>query len=833
VRAPLLLCWLLLAVPAFGQSTTDLDALESRANVAYTAGRTADAVTLFTDLRAGRSSAKTPALEARALLGLSVAYRGQGNTAAGIQAALTGIGLATRADAHAAAAELLAQLYLLGHVLPAYPTAGAQLDEALRRARVAGDPRTLARVHDTRARWFAATNTIDSALAEVNEGLNWSGAAGDVAQTSGLIALRSTFASRVGLLAEAHADALQARDAAAKVGPRAEASAMFVLAQSYANLSNFTESARLWTDVIARYQSVGPPSGAVLATDARAHVWYELQRDDLVLADVNDAIAGYERLKQRPPALLYSRAALSSLRLQRIGEGVKWMDEANRRIETAPAYEQLQTLMQIGLAHLMLSDGDAAERIYTQGLVAGRARGSLEDEWRAQFGLGRAALVKRDPEGAIIHFDAAASLLEQSRANEQGQELRAAYSPRRVEPHEWLVSSLMLLARGPSDPFTERAFEVAERARVRTLADLTVEARARPQPEQPAPPLPRARPRAEIAARLGPGDAMLEYLVGERDAFGWLLTRTELIGFRLPPPQSLDASVRSALDLIARDDRHAWRQLGEELTATLLGPALDRLHNIRRLIIVADGPLQRLPFAALPVPGEHAYLAQKLTTATTSSGSLLGALVPAMDARASVFTLGADGLESAIKAGGLGDNRVIHIDAPALIDEAAPRDSAVQLKPDGIEDGALRASEIVGLPMTADLVMLSAIRTNWGTLLRGEGMLSLMRAFMDAGARSVVAALWDVGDRETRLMTRAFYSGLEGGLAPDEALRVAQLQMIRAGGDLAAPRVWAAFQASGETRQAVFSPAALSWPAVAFTVMAVAGLAVLLRRSRS
>lgn len=867
------LCLVLLPIPLAAQSPADLDALETRATAVFTAGQTQDAISLFTRLRAGRRLTKAAALEARALWHLTVAYRSLGHSGEAIKSGLAGLDLARRTEAHATIAELLAQLYQLGHFVAEFPTAQAQLDEALRRAQLANDPRTRARVHDTRARWLAETNALEAALAEVSEGLNWARAGGDAAQLAGLLSIRSTFAGRAGLLGEALGDAQQAHAAAVKVGPRAEVTALFALAQAHAQLSNFDESARLWTEVIARYQSLQAPAGVVLATDARAHVWYELQRDDLVLADVTAALAGFARLKQRPSSALYSRGALASIRQQQFGEGRRWLDEATRRVESAPGYEQVQTLMQIGMAHLMLGDGPEAEGAYTRMLAAGRARGSREDEWKAQWGLGRAALVNRMPEAAIPHLETAATIIEELRTTVPAHALRAAYLSRRVEAHEWLASTLMLLSRSPTDQFIEDAFNVAERARVRALADLTAEARSQRRPEQPAPPAPRALQRAEVAARLGPGEALLEYLVGEQDAFGWLLTRTELIGFRLPAPKALDADVRTALALIAADDRAALRQLGERLTPALLGPALPRLAGLRRLIIVPDRSLQRLPFAALPLPGRaHAYLAQQVTTATVGSGSLLGALATPSRARSSVLALSAAGAparpgasarsagaalsetngevadavrplnatgasqtitnaaESAVKAGGLGDFRVIHIAAHAVVDEGSPRDSAVLLGADGPEDGALRAAEIASLPMDADLIVLAACRTQLGRILRGEGLLSLARSFMEAGARTVVATLWDVDNHDTRWLMRSFYSGVAGGLPPDEALRVAQMQMIRAGGALAAPKVWAGFQASGETRQAVFPPPATPWAATALTLLAVVALAAWLRR---
>jgi tetratricopeptide (TPR) repeat protein len=719
---------------------------------------------------------------------------------------------------------------LLASTAAAQSSAGPPLDEALRQARLSQDPATLARVHEQRARWLAEAGVVGSALAEVNEGLLWARAAGEAEHVSGLLAIRATLASSAGLLAEAHADALAAREAAAKVSPRAEAAAMFALAQSYRSLSNFDESARLWTEVIARYQALGPPSGAVLATDARAHVWYELQRDDLVLADVSDAIAGYERLKQRPPAPLYALAAVSSARIPRIEDATRWLAEATRRVESAPPHEQVRALVLIGKAQLMLTDGDAAERSFQGVLVAGRARGSLEDEGQARLGLGRAALVRRDLEGAIPHLEAAVNITEQLRATDAVQQLRAAYLPRRVEAHEWLASSLMLLARSPTDQFTQDAFHVAERARVRALGDLTAEAQAR-RLEQPGAPRPRALRREEIAGRLGPGEAVLEFLVGEQDAFGWLLTRSELIGFRLPSPRSLDADVRTMLDLIQKDDRVGLRLLCERLTPSLLGPALSQLGGIRRLIVVPDGPLQRLPFAALMLPGaERVYLAQEVTTATMTSASLLGAIPAPADDRLPTVYVRADASESAIKAGSLRNYRVVYVEAVAAVNESSPRDSAIPTQKDDAGDGVLRTPEIANLPMDADLVVLAAARVEWGRILRGEGQLTLTRSFMEAGVRSVVAPLWQVEAWESGHLLRLLSTGLAGGVAPDDALRLAQLHMIRAGGSLAAPGVWAAFQSNGDSRQGVFPPPTPSWPAAAFALAAIAATVMLLRR---
>ena len=114
----------------------------------------------------------------------------------------------------------------------------------------------------------------------------------------------------------------------------------------------------------------------------------------------------------------------------------------------------------------------------------------------------------------------------------------------------------------------------------------------------------------------------------------------------------------------------------------------------------------------------------------------------------------------------------------------------------GIE-GAWEIFENVRL--RADLVTLSACDTGTGQEIGGEGLASLTRAFTYAGARSVLASHWSVGDVSTERLMRRFYAELRAGRSKDEALRRAQTALIH-GDRFAAPFHWAAFQLSGDWR---------------------------------
>jgi CHAT domain-containing protein len=80
--------------------------------------------------------------------------------------------------------------------------------------------------------------------------------------------------------------------------------------------------------------------------------------------------------------------------------------------------------------------------------------------------------------------------------------------------------------------------------------------------------------------------------------------------------------------------------------------------------------------------------------------------------------------------------------------------------------------------------------------MSGEGILGLTRAFQYAGARSVLASLWEVSDASTAALMKTFYRHLAEGVPKAEALRRAQLALLRKPAT-SAPYYWAAFTLAG------------------------------------
>jgi CHAT domain-containing protein len=133
---------------------------------------------------------------------------------------------------------------------------------------------------------------------------------------------------------------------------------------------------------------------------------------------------------------------------------------------------------------------------------------------------------------------------------------------------------------------------------------------------------------------------------------------------------------------------------------------------------------------------------------------------------------------------------VLHLATHAVLDSAAPHQSRVLLA-----DDALTALDIFDLSLNARLVTLSACQTALGQGGQGDELLGLARAFFYAGARALLATLWQVEDCSMVELTQRFYRHWADGANLAIALRQAQIEMIRAGSP---PYHWAPFVLMGQ-----------------------------------
>jgi CHAT domain-containing protein len=154
--------------------------------------------------------------------------------------------------------------------------------------------------------------------------------------------------------------------------------------------------------------------------------------------------------------------------------------------------------------------------------------------------------------------------------------------------------------------------------------------------------------------------------------------------------------------------------------------------------------------------------------------------------------------ETALKAQRLGDFDVFHFAVHAFADPKYPERAALVFLNDTAagDDGLLQPREIGQFRLNAGVVVLSACDTAVGPTLGQEGVLNIARAFLLAGARSVITTLWAVSDATSTAVMRRFYENLAAGQDIAEALTRSKAAVIEQFGSDALATV-AAFQIIG------------------------------------
>ncbi|MCC7234743.1 MAG: CHAT domain-containing protein [Bryobacterales bacterium] len=533
-------------------------------------------------------------------------------------------------------------------------------------------------------------------------------------------------------------------------------------------------------------------------------------------------------------------------------------DSLARKRSVDDKYGAALTLTRLAQAQLTAGGAESAQTTAEEALALHRAIGNRTGETATLASLSAIASARNRPAEAEKQAAAAVALSEQTRAAISNDELSTSYFATQQDLYARLIA-----LRTDAGRHTE-AFETSERSRARVLLDAVaglrppgaslaerrdverlihaavqrrnaqaadellhrwaaVEARLRDSGQDTTPePAPFDTIRRQL---LAPGTALLEYFAGERSGYAWLVTPHSLYTATLPPRATLDGLTRRYREALtaraaappgesaaaraarlARADAQlasAARALGD----ALLRPFADHL-SVQRLLIVPDGPLHQLPFAALPLgsgllldrteavtlPSASLALQLHLKPAPSPSGPPLTLLaapafnaswaplpMTAFEARsiaqlspgARVLTGAAATRAALLKPPHL-DARILHLATHARADAGRPALSRIALA----SGDELTLADIYGLPLHSRLVVLSGCETALGRDVAGEGPVSLSRAFFYAGARTVAASLWNVQDRATAELMRHFYRGLLlKRLPPAAALRAAQLSL--------------------------------------------------------
>jgi CHAT domain-containing protein/TolA-binding protein len=248
----------------------------------------------------------------------------------------------------------------------------------------------------------------------------------------------------------------------------------------------------------------------------------------------------------------------------------------------------------------------------------------------------------------------------------------------------------------------------------------------------------------------------------------------------------------------------AFGEPGGTLVAKAEGSRTQLGRNLRRSITSADD-LSSVYFAPLAGTAEEARAIHTLfpdatvLTSTRASKTALKRLQAPSLLHIATHGFFLNNPEDESRNFAASGTRAIHatptIDNPLLRSGLAF--SGANLAKTGKDDGLLTALEAAGLNLWGTkLVTLSACDTGVGEIRTGEGVYGLRRAFFLAGTESLVMSLWPVSDTVTREIMTSYYSGLRRGLGRGEALRQAELAMLKRP-SRRHPFYWASFIESG------------------------------------
>ena len=360
-----------------------------------------------------------------------------------------------------------------------------------------------------------------------------------------------------------------------------------------------------------------------------------------------------------------------------------------------------------------------------------------------------------------------------------------------------------------------------------------------------------------LQQRLANDELVLEYVLSEPQSYCLVIGRSGISIAKLASRARIDALVERFTQEL-RTSKSLSPAASNELHNAILAP-IHELQTARRLFVVPDGKLHLLAFDALldqvesesrivstvpsanvfvqlrtrrqpatrpqrallgvgGVPYDRMFGSGKTSAAATRSDETRGlldasyptqlAVLPTAEGEvltaarvlgptSAVFT-GDQATESMVKAQALGDFDVFHFAVHAFADPKFPGRAALVLLNDPAtgDDGLLQPREIGQFRLNAGVVVLSACDTAVGPTLGQEGVLNIARAFLLAGARSVITTLWAVSDTTSTAVMRRFYEHLAAGEDVAGALARAKVAVVEQfGADARATT--AAFQVVG------------------------------------
>ena len=622
------------------------------------------------------------------------------------------------------------------------------------------------------------------------------------------------------------------------------------IAVLYQTLGQFEKALDLYTGLLRGEQSLPPREQAQFLTNAGV-----LRRR---LGDPRKALYTY-----RAAQALYRRAAhrngeIAVLNDIGIVQAMDFQDWKGAETTFTNAYELAEQSGDRPLAvQARLYRGETFYRAGRRGDskadfedAAARARelGGQEEEWKALYGLARIAAAEGNAAKAKDLLGRAVALIETLRLNTGAPSMRSGFLADKRAVYDLLIENAAT---------AEDAFRWMEQSRARVLRDRRG--------------VGRAGTLQSFASSLRPNTAVLEFWAGDAAAAViWIsASQSGIKRWRI------DGGAKHAMEtvgtLLSDPSRGDWRDAVRPIARQLLDgvPVLDD-PRIKRLIVVPDGSVARVPFEALPL--EDSLLIQRYAISYSPAAALIatghsrprlrwpwqtaftGFADPSPGPRASdgiVETREWPRLPEAVReingiAGLSGGRSILHVGTDARKEwiVSARRPPVLHFATHGFADlqnpdlsylllapasrsrrfDYLFLKEVYGLPLGGvELVTLSACETEAGKLAPGEGVESFSQAFLATGVRAVVTSLWRVGDKPAAELMLRFYRRVWAGEPVEDALRGAKIEFLRHPAS-SHPAYWAAFAVYGDGNLKLPYVIRWAWMAIAGALVLGAGI---------
>ncbi len=588
------------------------------------------------------------------------------------------------------------------------------------------------------------------------------------------------------------------------------------IGMAYTVLRDLDRAEEHLNKAIAQLREIGDLRNLENSLGNLGNVHLQVHQPDLAARDFEEAVGIAKSIDAIPDAARWAgRLSLVFTEQQKWAEAESWNRQANAfNAGLSQPNNFLNLKMNSAAIASGRGNGAEAERLYRELIAESKDVPYLE--WNGHVRLASLlASEKRFPQ-ANTEYERGLEVLEQVRSTLFQDDFRLTYHDALMEFFKDYVDLLV------SEGREEQALQVAESSRARLLAEKLGLKNAigdvRPSTFQ------------KYASRTG--SVLLSYWLAPKRSFVWTVTPSG-IHMKILPGQSeiedLVRSYRKTIEKSLRDPVEARMPQAERLSQVLLGPLQAELAGAHRVVIVPDGELHALNLETLPVPGSNRYWIEDAELSLAPSLSLLAETPPKARTKPSLFLIGAPDASSAeypelpaakseiagIQKQFAGEDQVIRIGAEAtpqsfldsmpgrfsMIHFAAhaeansqsPLESAIILSRSG-DRFKLYARDITGLKLSADLVTISACRSAGARTYGGEGLVGFTWAFLQSGARSVIAGLWDVDDRSSSQLIGTLYGALASGMKPAAALRLAKLAFLHSSGPYRKPYYWAPYQ---------------------------------------